>query len=115
VLTFLEKLNRGDFMSRGPGLMMDVLMLSLTPAKFAHENGQLCIEKKYDTDLGRNVFDLRVALRFIQIKIDGTENVERTIASGFWRAAATLVVRKKLKRVGVTKQLRLVRKIESSR
>jgi hypothetical protein len=98
-------------MSSGPGLMMDVLMLSLKPAKFAHKNGELCTENKYDTDLSPDVFDLRVTLRFIQTLRDGTENVERTIASSFWRAAATLVARKRLKRVGKTKQLRLVQKI----
>jgi hypothetical protein len=73
-------------MSSGPGLMMDVLMLSLKPAKFAHKNGELCTDKKYDTDLSPDVFDLRVTLRFIQTRRDGTENVERTIASSFWRA-----------------------------
>jgi hypothetical protein len=67
-------------MSRGPGLMMDVLMLSLKPARLAHKKGELCIENKYDINLRPDVFDLRVTLRFIQKKIDGTENVERTIA-----------------------------------
>jgi hypothetical protein len=89
-------------MSSGSGLMMNVLMLSLKPAKSAHKNGELCTEDKYNTDLGDNVFDLRVTLRFIQTRRDGTENVERTIASSFWRAAATLVARKRLKRVGKT-------------
>jgi hypothetical protein len=98
-------------MSSGPGLMMDVLMLSLKPAKSAHKNGKLCAKDKYNTDLGDNVFDLRVTLRFIQTLRDGTENVERTIASSFWRAAATLVARKRLRRVGKTKQLRLVQRI----
>ena len=98
-------------MSSGPGLMMDVLMLSLKPAKSAHKNGELCTDKKYDTDLSPDVFDPRVTLRFIQTLRDGTENVERTIASSFWRAAATLVARKRLKRVGRTKQLRLVQRI----
>jgi hypothetical protein len=81
-----------------PGLMMDILMLSLKLAKIAHKNGELCTENKYDTDLTPNVFDLRVTLRFIQTRRDGTEIVERTIASSFWRAAATLVARKHLKR-----------------
>jgi hypothetical protein len=98
-------------MSRGPGLMMDVLMLSLKPAKLAHQSGELCIEDKYDTHLGPDVFDLRVTLRFIQIRRDGSENVERPIASSFWRAAATLVARKRLRRVGSNKQLRFVQKI----
>jgi hypothetical protein len=98
-------------MSSGPGLMMDVLMLSSKPAKSAHKNGELCTENKYDTDLNHDVFDLRVTLRFIQTRRDGTENVERTIASSFWRAAATLVARKRLRRVGKTKQLRLVQRI----
>jgi len=98
-------------MSSGPGLMMDVLMLSLKPAKSAHKNGELCAENEYDTDLAPDVFDLRVTLRFIQTRRDGTENVERTIASSFWRAAATLVARKRLKRVGETKQLRFVQRI----
>ena len=98
-------------MSRGPGLMMDVLMSSLKPAKSAHKNAELCTESKYNTYLTPDVFDLRVTLRFIQTRRDGTENVERTIASSFWRAAATLVARKRLKRVGRTKQLRLVQRI----
>ena len=98
-------------MSSGPGLMMDVLMLSLKPAKVAHKLGKLCTENKYDTDLAPDVFDLRVTLRFIQTRRDGTEIVERTIAASFWRAAATLVARKRLKRVGKTKQLRLVQRI----
>jgi hypothetical protein len=110
-----EKNKPGEFMSRGPGLMMDVLMLSLKPAKWAHENWKLCTEEKHSIDLEPNVFDLRVSLRFIQTRRDGTENVERAIASSFWRAAATLVAHRKIKRVGSTKQLRLVRKIESSR
>jgi hypothetical protein len=38
-------------MSSDLGLMMDVLMLSLKPAKSAHKNGELCTEDKYDTDL----------------------------------------------------------------
>jgi hypothetical protein len=95
-------------MSRGPGLMMDVLLLSLKPAKLAHKNGNLCTEDKYNVDLGPDVFDLRVTLWFIQMRRDGTENVERVIAASFWRAAATLVARKRLKRVGSTKQLRFV-------
>jgi hypothetical protein len=98
-------------MSSGPGLMMDVLTLSLKPAKSAHKNGELCTENRYDTDLSPDVFDLRVTLRFIQTRRGRTENVERTIASSFWRAAATLVARKRLRRVGETKQLRLVRRI----
>jgi hypothetical protein len=98
-------------MSSGPGLMMDVLMLSLKPAKSAHKSGELCTDKKYDRDLSPDVFDLRVTLRFIQTRRDGTENVERTVASSFWRAAATLVARKRLKRVGRTRQLRLVQRI----
>ena len=102
-------------MSRGPDLMMRVLLLSLKPAKLAHRNGELCTERKYIADLAPDVFDLRVTLRFIQTRRDGTENVERAITSSFWRAAATLVVRKKLKRLGSTKQLRFVRKIESAR
>ena len=99
-------------MSSGPGLMMDVLMLSLKPAKVAHKLGKLCTENKYDTDLEPDVFDLRVTLRFIQMKRDGTENVERAIASSFWRAAATLVARGKIERLGSTKQLRFVRMIK---
>ena len=91
--------------------MMDVLMLSLKPAKLAHQSRALCIEDKYDTHLGPDVFDLRVTLRFIQMRRDGSENVERVIASSFWRAAATLVARKRLKRVGSTKQLRFVKEI----
>ena len=100
-------------MSRGPGLMMDVLMLSLNPAKLAHENWKLCAEDKYNTDLDPGIYDLRITLRFIQMRRDGSENVERAIASSFWRAAATLVARKRLKRVGSIKQLRYVQKIES--
>jgi hypothetical protein len=96
-------------MISGPGLMMNILMLSLKPAKSAHKNGELCTENKYDTDLAPDVFDLRVTLRFIQTRRDGTENVERTIASSFWRAASRLVARKRLKRVGKTKQLRFVK------
>jgi len=110
-----EKNKPGEFMSRGPGLMMDVLMLSLKPAKWAHENWKLCTEEKHSIDLEPNVFDLRVSLRFIQTRRDGTENVERAIASSFWRAAATLVARGRLKRVCSTKQLRFVQMIESSR
>jgi hypothetical protein len=98
-------------MSRGPGLMMDVLMLSLKPAKLAHKSRELCIENKYDTKLAPDAFDLRVTLRFIQMRRDGTENVERAIASSFWRAAATLVARKRLRRVGSTRQLRFVQRI----
>jgi hypothetical protein len=88
-------------------------MLSLKPAKLAHQSGELCIEDKYDTHLGPDVFDLRVTLRFIQMRRDGTENVERAIASSFWRVAATLVARKRLKRVGCMTQLRFVKQIES--
>jgi hypothetical protein len=91
--------------------MMDVLLLSLRPAKLAHQGRKLCIEDKYDTNLGPDVFDLRVTLRFIQTRRDGTENVERAIASSFWRAAATLVARNRLKRVGSTRQLRFVQRI----
>jgi hypothetical protein len=69
------------------------------------------VVRGYDTDFEPNVFDLRVTLRFIQTRRDGTENVERAIASSFWRVAATLVARKRLKRVGSTKQLRFVKKI----
>jgi hypothetical protein len=98
-------------MSHGPGVMMDVLMLSLKPAKRAHQSREICAQKKYDIDLGPDAFDLRVTLRFIQTRRDGTENVERAIASSFWRAAATLVARKRLRRVGKTKQLRLVQRI----
>jgi hypothetical protein len=111
VLTILRGINPGEFMSRGPGLMMDVLLLSLKPAKLAHKNGNLCAEDKYNVDLDSDVFDLRVTLRFVQMRRDGTENVERAIASSFWRAAATLVARKRLKRVGFTKQLRFVQRI----
>jgi hypothetical protein len=110
-----EKINREIFMSGGPGLMMRVLLLSLKPAKLAHQNGELCTERKYIADLVSEVFDLRVALRFIQTRRDGTENVERAIASSFWRAAATLVARGRLKRVGSTKQLRFVQMIKLSR
>jgi hypothetical protein len=98
--------------SRGPGLMMQVLLLSLKPAKLAHQNRKLCTEEKYDTNLGPDAFDLRVTLRFIQTRRDGSEDVERAIASSFWRAAATLVVRNRLKRVGSAKQLRFVQKTE---
>jgi hypothetical protein len=102
-------------MSRGPGLMMQVLLLSLNPAKLAHKNRKLCTETKYITDLTPDVFDLRVTLRFVQTRRDGTANVERAIASSFWRAAATLVAQGRLKRVGKTRQLRLVRKMELRR
>jgi hypothetical protein len=102
-------------MSRGPGLMMRVLLLSLKPAKLAHQNAELCTERKYIADLAPDVFDLRVTLRFIQTRRDGTENVERVITSSFWRAAATLVARRKIKRLGSTKQLRFVQMIKSSR
>jgi hypothetical protein len=102
-------------MSRGPGLMMQVLLLSLNQAKSAHKNRELCTEAKYVTDLAPDVFDLRVTLRFIQTRRDGTENVERAIASSFWRAAATLVARGRLKGVCSTKQLRFVRLIKSPR
>jgi hypothetical protein len=70
-------------MSRGPGLMMRVLLLSLKPAKLAHKNRELCTKRKYVADLAPEVFDLRVTLRFIQTRRDGTENVERAIASAF--------------------------------
>jgi hypothetical protein len=102
-------------MSRGPGLMMRVLLLSLKPAKLAHKNRDLCAERKYIADLAPDVFDLRITLRFIQTRRDGTESVERAITSSFWRAAATLVARKKIRRLGSTKQLRFVQMIESSR
>jgi hypothetical protein len=102
-------------MSHGPGVMMNVLMLSLKPAKLAHRNRKICVEKDYNADLDPDVFDLRVTLRFIQTRRDGTENVERPIGSSFWRAAATLVARGKLKRVGYTKHLRFVTMAESSR
>ena len=102
-------------MSRGPGVMMEIVLLALEPAKRAHQNRELCTEDKYNTDLRSDVFDLRVTLRFIQMKRDGTENVERAIASSFWRAAATLVARRKIERLGSTKQLRFVRMIKSSR
>ena len=96
--------------------MMEIVLLALEPAKRAHQNRELCTEEKYNTDLRFDVFDLRVTLRFIQTRRDGTENVERTIASSFWRAAATLVAHGRLKRVGSTKQqLRFVQMIRSSR
>ena len=102
-------------MSRGPGVMMEIVLLALEPAKRAHQNRELCTEEKYNTDLRSDVFDLRVTLRFIQTRRDGTENVERAITSSFWRAAATLVARREFERLGSTKQLRCVRKIESAR
>jgi hypothetical protein len=95
--------------------MMRVLLLSLKPAKLAHQNRELCLERKYIADLAPDVFDLRVTLRFIQTRRDGTENVERAMASSFWRAAATLVARRKIKRLASTKQLRFVQMIKSSR
>jgi hypothetical protein len=102
-------------MSRGPGLMMQIILFSLKPAKRAHQNREFCTARKYIADLAPDVFDLRVALRFIQTRRDGTENVERAITSSFWRAAATLVARRKIKRLGSTKQLRFVQTIKSSR
>jgi hypothetical protein len=92
--------------------MMQIILFGSKLAKVAHQNGELCTERKYVTNLGPDVLDLRVTLRFIQTRRDGTENVERAIASSFWRAAATLVTRGRLKRVGSTKQLRFARVVK---
>jgi hypothetical protein len=100
--------------SRDPGVIMEIVLLAPEPAERAHQNRELRTEEKYNTDLRSDVFDLRVALRFIQTRRDRTENVERTIASSFWRAAATLVGRRKMKRRGSAKQLRFVQTIKSS-
>jgi hypothetical protein len=64
-LTFYENVRLGILISRGSGLMIDVLILSLEGGRFTDENGELSTKDKYNTELGRDVFDLRVKCRSV--------------------------------------------------